>query len=582
MPADRYPPWPLEAGDLDRFLERSEDEADFRESLEELLCSLPLQRAEHLMLLLRHSRAAWLPLLRTRAGRALFIGNAFSGAGAGLAFLGWEVTLRDESPSRLAFADARARGLKLPMQTEHSEGARRLPHEDESFDLVVCDQSMAVNEAELARVSRGEVVLIADNRYGYKRSTGVHGEFELRRPGEYLKSIFSGEGRSLAEHTSALKRAGLVGLRPHALYPDSRDFTFCVSLGDAGPTLPLGPKERANRLKVLANSLGLFPHLTPSYALIAHKPRARLQRPLADLLAREALGSDEAHAPDLEHLVNTRGSNALLLTGGERALALHVPMEAFQKRHVKRHIAALSELRDEHPELPVPRSFGVVMAEGIWFSAEERLPGLTAGQICGDHLRVGRMLQDVAQHFSTLTTRPPAPFTERDCERLISERARRVIERAREPGTIATLREMERRAREALLGKIFPLVRTHGDLRSKHVQVDGDGNVLGYLDWGSTEQQDLPLFDLLHLVIHERKQEAGVKPGHAWRLLEGVGGELRAHERSALDSYSAALNLPQGVIRAIEDLYPLLVADVAERSWDFSRPDWVHRFFFDL
>ena len=361
------------------------------------------------MLFLRHSRAAWLPLLRTRSGRALVIGNAFSGAGAGLAFLGWEVVLRDDSSERLAFADARARGLELSMETELSEGGRELPHPDGSFDLVVRDSRAEVNTDELARVSRGEVVLIADNRYGYKRSTGVHGEFEVRRPGEYLKSLFSAEGKSLAEHSTELKRAGLVGLRPHALYPDSRDFTFCVSLADSGPTLPIGPKERSNRLKMLAQGLGLFPHLTPSYALIAHKPRARLERPLSDLLLAEALGVEESATPPVEHLVNTRGNNTLLLSGGERPLTLHLPMESHQKRHVKRHLAALTELREEFPWLPIPRSLGAVMVEGIWYSAEERLAGLTSGQICGDPIRVERMLRDVAGHLAQLTT-------ERECE----------------------------------------------------------------------------------------------------------------------------------------------------------------------
>ncbi len=580
MSADRIPPWPLEADDLTQFLARTaEDAGDFRGALEELLCALPLQRAEHLMLLMRHSRSAWLPLLRTRTGRALVIGNAFSGAGAGLAFLGWEVVLRDDSSERLAFASARARGLELSMETELAEGGRELPHPDESFDLVVGDDAVEVSTHELARVSRGEVVLIADNRYGYKRSTGVHGEFEVRRPVEYLKSLFSSEGRSLAGHTTELKRAGLVGLRPHALYPDSKDFTFCVSLGDSGPTLPIGPKERSNRLKMLAQGIGLFPHLTPSYALIAHKPRARLERPLSALFLAEALGVEETATPPVEHLVNTRGNNALVFSGGERPLILHLPMERHQKRRVKRHLAALSELREQFPWLPIPRSLGAIMVDGLWYSAEERLEGLTSGQICGDPIRVERMLRDVAAHLAQLTTRPPAPFTEKDCDRLVGARVRRVVEKATEPSTIAAVREMEWRAREALVGEVFPLVRAHGDLRSKHVQVDIEGQVLGYLDWGSTEELDLPLFDLLHLLVHERKQEAGLTPGEAWRLLENDRSALRRYEREVLDSYAEALGLLPGVVRAIERLYPLLVADVAEKCWDYSRPRWVQRLF---
>jgi len=579
MPTDRNTPWPLEADDLTRLLARVGEGVDFREAFEELLCDLPLVRAEHLMLLVRQGRSAWMPMLRTRRGRALVIGNAFSGAGAGLAFAGWDVVLCDDQPDRLAFAGARARGLELSMGLELLNGRERLPYADESFDLVVRDGACGATVQELARISRGEVVLIVDNRYGYKRSTGVHGEFQVRRPGEYLKSVITGEGKSLAEHSAELKRAGLVGLRPHALYPDSRDFTFCVSLSDTGPTLPIGPKERSNRLKMLAQKLGLFPHLTPSYALIVHKPRARLERPLASTLLAEALGVEEHESPPVEHLVNTRGNNILLLSKGPRPLALHLPMEERQQEQMKKHLATLSELRECFPEIPVPRSLGAIMLDGIWYAAEERLGGWSAGQICGDRARVARMLEDVALHFAGLVTRPARPFTESDCERLVGVRVRRVAGKAVEPETIAALKELERKAREGLVGAVFPLVRSHGDLRSKHVQVDREGHVLGYLDWGSTEEMDLPLFDLLHLLLHERKQEAELTAGEAWRLLDNDRAALRTHEKSALEDYAAALSLPEGVIRAIEGLYPLLVADVAEKHWDYSRPRWLHRQF---
>jgi aminoglycoside phosphotransferase (APT) family kinase protein len=579
MESERDNPWPLEADDLTAFLDRSRAGEEFRTSFEELLCALPLVRAENLMLLIRQGRCAWLPLLRTHRGRALIIGNAFSGTGTGLAYAGWDVVLRDTHSERLAFAEARAKGLELTLGFELSDGRRRLPHADASFDLVVRDGPDGASVRELARISRGEVVLIADNRYGYKRSTGVHGEFRVRHPLEYLKSLFSSTGHSLAEHATSLKRAGLVGLRPHALYPDSRDFTFCVALSDTGPTLPLGPKERANRIKMLAHKLGLFPHLTPSYALIAHKPRARLDRPLAATLLGEALGRSPSDAPPVEHLVNTRGNNILLLAAGPRPIVLHLPMEKRQQVQVKLHLATLTDVAAHFPEVPVPRSLGAIMIDGLWYAAEERLPGLTAGQICGDHPRIARMLGEVAQQLSTMITRPPQPFTEHDCERLIAARVRRVAGKAVEPRTIEALQQMEHDARATLVGQTFPLVRTHGDLRSKHVQVTPEGQVLGYLDWGSTTEQDLPLFDLLHLLIHERKQEADLTTGQAWHLLDDDHAGIRPHEQAALDSYIQALNLPLPITAAIEALYPLLVADVAESNWDYSRPRWVHRQF---
>jgi len=219
------------------------------------------------------------------------------------------------------------------------------------------------------------------------------------------------------------------------------------------------------------------------------------------------------------------------------------------------------------------------MVDGAWCAAEERIGGWTAGQISGDHVRVARMLADASQHLASLVTRPPQAFTESDLEHLIGQRIRRVESKAVEPETIAALREMESVARAGLVGATFPLVRSHGDLRGKHVQVDEDGSVRGYLDWGATEAEDLPLFDLLHLIINEHKQETQLTIGEAWRLLEGDQSGLRAHESEALRAYSTALDLPPMVLRAIERLYPLLVADAAEKSWDYSRPRWVRRQF---
>ena len=579
MSQHHHPPWPLESNDLAHFFERLEAGVEFRPAFEELLCELPLQRAERLMLITRQGRAGWLPLLRTDTGRALVLGNALSGAGLGLAQAGWTVCLRDDNPERLSFARARAADLRLELETELSLGERQLPHADESFDLVLSDGDTDTGASELARVARGEVVLIADNRYAYKRSVGVHGEFQVRSPIEYLQSLFKRGGKSLSDYSRELTEAGLIGIRPHSLYPHSADFTFCVSLASGGPTLPIGPKERANKLKIIGERFGLFPLLTPSFALISHKPRAKLLRPLADRLLHEALESENETVSTLEHLVATRGNNALLLSGGSRPLAIHMPLETRQQVQVKRHLATLTALREEFPSLPVPRPVRELHLGDAWCAVEERLGGWTAGQICGDQQKVSKMLGDVAEHFAGLITRPAQEFTEADFEHLIGERVRRVSMKAPDKETKAALIEMEALAREQLIGACFPLMRSHGDLRSKHVQVDQDGGVLGYLDWGATEERDLPLFDLLHLIINERKQEALITIGDAWRGYCSGDAAPREHERAAMDAYSRHLELPIEVQKSIEGLYPLFVADAAEKNWDYSRPRWIMRQF---
>jgi len=105
-----------------------------------------------------------------------------------------------------------------------------------------------------------------------------------------------------------------------------------------------------------------------------------------------------------------------------------------------------------------------------------------------------------------------------------------------------------------------------------------DGSVLGYLDWGTTESAGLPYFDLLHLVIHEKKQQLGATAERAWKSVRDRT-ELLEHEERALAHYRSAVGLDDDTARAIEEIYPVLVAAMAEKNWDYSRPCWLHRQF---
>jgi aminoglycoside phosphotransferase (APT) family kinase protein len=225
--------------------------------------------------------------------------------------------------------------------------------------------------------------------------------------------------------------------------------------------------------------------------------------------------------------------------------------------------------------VPEPLFFGAL--EGLTFSCERRLPGWTAPQACGDQPRIARMLGQVAELLPRLVVRAAQPLSEADFEEQVAARFRLVIEHAAVPGTIARLERMLVEARAKLLGRSLPLVFYHADLRAKHVQVNAQGNVLGILDWGTAEAQGLPYFDLLHLVVHEVKQEHGLSAGEAWRRV--LARALRGYERECLERYCAAIGLEPDAARAIEGLYPVLVAAMAEKNWDYSRPRWLARQF---
>jgi len=589
-------PLPFARGELDAPLVELEHGRPFKAVLEELLHAAQPDVAELAMQLLRESRGAWAPLLHGRDGRALLIANALSGTAPALAAHGFDVTVLDASPERLRFGWARteaqmpgcARGLL-------ADDLTHLPFADASIDVVILERGLPADAAEarraaaeLRRVASDELVLIADNRLAYKRSLGRRGAFHVPSPIEFLKRAVrppAGE-RTLWGYRSALRSPELEPPRVFALYPHSREFAQVVAVGARGPHLAVGPMERKNRWKTAALRVGLFPVLTPSFGLFARRRgasrpvRTRLARILAELAER----LDEP-CPSVDHLIATRDNAAVVLTACEPGAGddpagrwvLHLPLGAHQLEQIPRHDAALRHVRARFPDLPVPEPLFHGVIEGLELSCERRLGGWTAPQLTGNLRCTRRMLAESARHLARLAS-PPTAVDERDFEHLLGSKIDLVMRHARDATTLAWFTRVRDELHERLVGRDLPRAYCHGDLRSKHVQVDADGRILGYLDWGTACEADVPYYDLFHLVAHERKQEAGLTTGAAWRLARERSG-LRDHERAALDDYAARVGLDEDARSALELAYPVFVAHVAERNWDYSRPRWVSRQF---
>jgi aminoglycoside phosphotransferase (APT) family kinase protein len=583
----------LPPGALRPHLERLAAGAPFKEVLEALLLEVPLETAERLGLLLREGRGAWLPLLAAGGGRALLVGNALSGTAHALAALGFRPTLLDTDAERLEFERHRCEALVgLTPECVHADSSGRLPFEDRSFDLVVRESGVPGpgggwhhDEAELWRVCRGELVLTVDNRLGYKRSLGARGRFAVARPLELLGRALrpaAGE-RTLPGHRRALTLPGGARPRALALYPSAADFTHVVALDEPAPRLHIGPKERQNRLKMAGHRLGLFPWLTPSFAVIARREpgsgRARIERVL-DTLAEET-GEER---PVLDEWIATRGNCVVALTrpargdGDEGRWCLHLALGPHKHAQVERHDRVVRELWERGSPVPVPEPIWSGELEGLRLSCERRLRGLTAPQRSGEEPVMRRMFEEVAQHLERLVEEAPAPLDEADFRRHFDWRFEIVARHCGREATARALRRLRDETRERVLGRRMPLTLQHADLRSKHVQIDDSGGVVGFLDWGSSRELDAPYFDLLQLLVHEEKQARGGRVGDAWRRLL-LEGRLPGWARETLDRHAAAIGLDPEVQIALERAFPVFVAAMAESNWDYSRPRWVHRSF---
>jgi hypothetical protein len=569
--------------------------ASLRTAWERYLLDAAPERAESAMLLYREARGGWWPLVRGGPGSAVILGNALAGTAAALATVGFEVTVVDPRPHRLEFLEARMAAAGHSVRGVAPGEGPRLPFDDQTFDLVVQEGGAPTRAtgwrhdgAELLRIARGEVVLVADNRLGYKRSQGARGQFQIPTPLTWIRAAARptrGE-RTLVGYRELLEDSGFGRPRALALYPHADDFTHVVALDDLHPKLHIGPMERRNHLKMLADSVGLFPVLAPSFAIIVarrergHAPQ-RIER-LLEALA-ERIGE---RSPWTEELLATRGNCSLvqtrLLGSGDEERAgrwtLHVPLSPTQRAQCERHFSQLEALPARFPGLPMPEPLFAGELEGVWLTCERRLTGLSAPQISGRRDAVRRMLREASAHLTDLRVEPRRTVDAAGFEQLIGRRFELAARYAAQPSTQSALERLRAEARERLLGRDLPLVLVHGDLRGKHVQVTPDGAVLGYLDWGISEPVGLPAFDLLHLLVHERKQEQNLTVGAAWRGVRDPATR-RAEEQQVLSDYARAIGLEPELLEALVRIYPVLVADIAERNWDYSRPRWLQRQF---
>lgn len=578
---------------LERLRQRSGEMA-FKARLELLVYELPAAESDALMMLMKESRGAWALLLAAAGGRALFIGDALSGTPVALGTLGFEVTVVDPSWHRTRFALDRGEALAPGSTTGIQAGADpKLPFVDDAFRVAVLEGGLPSSKTgwgfgldELRRVTAAELVVTSDNRLGYKRSTGRRGAFR-RDPRVLVREILSpSRGEATLPTTKALVQgpsAEWPSARAFSLYPDALEFSHVVALDEARPQLTIGPRERKNRLKMIGHRLGLFPWLTPSFAVHTQRPgqppRDRLTRILGQL--SEIVGEDAVLA---DILVATRSNDALIHTApasGEGAAGrwtLHVPLQPAKRKMVAIHHGWLVKLRRDLPDVPVPEPLFLGELEGTHLAVERRLGGLSGTDVTGDLESTRRMFVDAARHAALLLDKDTTLIDDAWADRLLRPRFDRVEGLVRTESTLKRLRALRSRVEERLIGSRTRLGIYHADLRGKHVQITNGGAVSGYLDWGASEESFLPFIDLLHLVIHQRKQEVGGAFGDAWRaLLEPAG--RRDYESEAFDRYLQHTGFDSEDLAFYLDAYPLFVAGMAERNWDYSRPDWVRRQF---
>jgi aminoglycoside phosphotransferase (APT) family kinase protein/SAM-dependent methyltransferase len=518
----------------------------------------------------------------------LVAGPAFLGTGPAAAQLGMRVALADDSVDRLRFARARFADLGQTVKTGASFDAA-------SFDLVVLPDAPASLPGggadrreslrhwlrEAFRVLRpgGELLVLAANRFAYKQFSGLHGKFDRRGPAAWLRECLAPKNgnRSIRGYANESETAGFEVVERYAPYVSHLDYHYLANLdGTAGPRIEVGLRERRNLMKWAGYAAGLFPWLVPSLALVARKPGGP---PRAESLLYQIIGGflREIGAPQgpvrVDHLLATRGNAAIaLVRAGDRGLVFRIPLCRKEMRLGERHDRTLGEFRSRSARMHLPEPLGRHSAAGISYFVESRCEGIHASQHTGLSTRAATLAglaEDLAELFTERRAATPELL-----ETLVRSRARLVASRMRDPAVAACIGAIAERACALLDGAPIPCVVAHGDLRAKHVMIHADGSLAGLLDWGTARAPNLPLFDLMHFIIHDRKQQFDEVLDRA-TISVLHPRHFAPREEAALSDYCARLGIDERVRRACELLYPLEVAATAFFNWDYDRPRWV-------
>lgn len=579
------------------FLQKASGGSAFREAFEELLWSVPVETALRVEWGTRESvGAAALLATGTRQGPVLVIGPASLGTASALGALGRNVTTVDDNESRLQFATIRAEARDMKIQTLHAL-APPLPFADGTFAMIVIPDAphgipggAAALNAWLRECRRllkidGDLVVLASNRFAYKQFTGLHGRFVKSGPLRMLGRLLPSKERGLRGWRSEFRRAGFSIFKETAAYVSHLNYHYLCALSrHARPTLDIGPRERANRIKWIGWNCGLFPWLVPSYAFVVtqekqndpHPPRAAHTRTmLAERIATAAMQQLGNPGPaQIDHLLATRGNAAILLISGPAGGAVaRVPLCAKEDRLGRRHLEACAHLRAQHATFPAPAPGGVARLEGINIYIEERRPGVNSVHQTGMIELRSRTLMELARALARLETTRISPAAASGASPH-DTLARLAATRVRNETRAAQIMKISGRVSALVAGAPLPLVFCHGDLRAKHVMVDARGAVTGILDFGTWREPSLPLFDFIHFIIHDRKQEFNDTLDHA-AIEVCLRRNLRPHEEAAVREYCDLLKISDSTRRACELFYPIEVGATAFQNWDYDRPRWV-------
>ncbi len=280
----------------------------------------------------------------------------------------------------------------------------------------------------------------------------------------------------------------------------------------------------------------LIPVLGRCRGAIDGRRKLRALRPvLAEILDRlDATGA----SPHLGRLLARPASDSIVVVAGPPHVAIKLAHTEAGSRSLKRELEVIRTLTEE-PRLAgwrglLPTVVASGEAGGHTYLVERVTPGVDGRRLPRARVQAHAAASIGELHRLTATQRV---VDERLLERWV-DKPLRVLESVVEADGLGPVRS---RLHESLAGRTLSLSWTHGDFVPGNVLVAADGScVTGIVDWESAMPDDLPVLDLLQLVLATRLLAGGHELGSVVApLLNGT--RLDAAEESLLAEAQEAL-----------------------------------------
>lgn len=224
-------------------------------------------------------------------------------------------------------------------------------------------------------------------------------------------------------------------------------------------------------------------------------------------------------------IVTDTGVRVAWMAGGDATprLVLKVGQRG-QDHTLLAHVSAVDRLRaddnlvDLRPALPVIRSFGRL--DDVAYVVEELLSGVRGDRLIRDPRVRSGFLIGAADWIGTLHRQTSvrrdvdATLIENWIDRPAATIADLLVGRAGARRRLRTLARLAATLREEVTGQQVDIGWVHGDYWAGNILASEDGTrILGVVDWDLAGSPELPLHDILHLLLYARRLNGNLELG---------------------------------------------------------------------